>query len=85
MGDRSVDLPRSWRGGQFNIRLSGKPSNSSVLSTSYTMVAIPLSSLDVFLEGSHQKEAGTSLYWKTKANHAERRTSTEHPITPIDI
>ena len=39
---------------------------------------------DVLLEGNQWKEAGTSLYWKTRANHVEKKMSAENPIIPMD-
>lgn len=81
MGDRSVD-----RVGGDNPACAC-PVNPVTLQSSlrsYTMLANSLFSLDVSLDGSQRKEAGTSLYWKTTANHADKKTSTVHPVMPMD-
>lgn len=66
------------------MRLSNNPVTLQSNLRSYTMLANSSLSLDVFLEGSQWKEAGTSLYWKTAANHAEKKTSAVHPVMPMD-
>jgi len=41
-------------------------------------------SSEVFLGENQRKESGTSLYWKTRANHAENKTRAEKLMIPMD-
>ena len=50
----------------------------------YTTVANSWSPSDLFLEGNQWNEAGTSLYWKTRPSHAEKKTSAERAVFPTD-
>jgi hypothetical protein len=81
MTDRLVSSIVEW--GQSTCTCPGETLQSD--SHGYTTLSNSYLSADVFLEGNKRKEAGTSLYWKTTANHAEKRTSAEDPIIPMDV
>jgi len=70
--------------GQSVCTCPTKPATLQSNLYNYTTLANSWLSSDVILEGNQRKEAGTSLYWNTMANHADKKTSAENPIVPMD-